>query len=100
MMTVPGLPPIGESMPASTYSSSGRCVAVVAVELEQLARPLNREHDVAADDLPLHRVQAELEARDDAEVAAAAADRPVEVRVLVGARMPELAVGRHDVDAP
>ena len=46
---------------------------------------------------PLHRVQAELEARHDAEVAAAAAHRPVQVGILLRTRMAELAVRGHDV---
>ncbi len=44
-------------------------------------------------------MQAELEVRHDAEVAAAAADGPVEVRVLVGIRVQQAAVGGHDVHA-
>ena len=75
----------------------GRAVGVLAVELEQLAGPLDRKDQVAADDLPLHRMQAELEARHDAEVAAAAAHRPVQVGILLRARMTELAVRGHDV---
>ena len=84
-------------MPASTYSSSGALLAVLAVELEKLAGPLDRKDQVAADDLPLHRVQAELEARHDAEVAAAATHRPVQVGILLRTRMAELAVRSHDI---
>ena len=43
------------------------------------------------------RVRPEEERRHDAEVAAAAADRPVEIRVLVRAGAHLLAVGRDDV---
>ena len=42
-------------------------------------------------------MQAELELGDDAEVPAAAAEAPEEIRVLVGARAHELAVGGDDV---
>ena len=42
-------------------------------------------------------VQPELEAGRDAEVAAAAADRPEEVRVRLGVRAQELAVRGHDL---
>ena len=72
-------------------------MAVLAVELEELAGSLDRKDHVAADDLPLHRVQAELEARHDAEVAAAATHRPVQVGILFRARVAELAVRGHDV---
>ena len=44
-----------------------------------------------------HLVQAEQERRDDAEVAAAAADRPVQVGVLVRARADALAVREHEL---
>src|SRR5258708_1640845 len=42
-------------------------------------------------------VRGEEEGRDDAEVAAAAPDRRVEIRVLVGARAPGLAVCEHEL---
>src|SRR6185295_16424860 len=51
----------------------GRARAEFAVEGEELARALEREHRGARDDLALHRVQAEFEVRHHAEVAAAAA---------------------------
>ena len=50
-----------------------------------------------ASHLRADRVQLELEAGDHAEVAAAAADRPEQVGVLVGAGAHRLAVGGHDV---
>jgi hypothetical protein len=43
-------------------------------------------------------VEAELERGDHAEVAAAASQRPEQVRVLVRGRPQPLAVGRHDID--
>ena len=42
-------------------------------------------------------MQAEGERGDDAEVAAAAADRPEQVGVLVGARADALAAGQHEL---
>ena len=42
-------------------------------------------------------MQAQLEGRDHAEVAATAAQRPVQVRVLVGARADTAAVGEDDL---
>jgi hypothetical protein len=42
-------------------------------------------------------VQAQLERGHDAEVAAAAAQRPIEVDVLVGARTDAAAVGEDDL---
>ena len=43
------------------------------------------------------RVEPELEAGRDAEVAAAAADRPEQVRIVLGVDAEELAVGGHDL---
>ena len=60
----------------------GRVLDEVAVEPEHGLRVLELEQDRSAVDLA-HRVQPELERRDDAEVAAAAADRPEQVVVLV-----------------
>ena len=65
---------------------------------EQFASAIDREDHRAADHLPLHRVQVELERSHDAEIAAAAAHCPVQVLVLLGARVTELAVRVHDVD--
>ena len=45
----------------------------------------------------LHRMQLEQEARDDAEVAAAAAQRPQQVGVLLLAGGDEAAIGKHDI---
>ena len=66
----------------------------VAVDAQHLGALLDRPERRPGD----HRVdvvEAERELRDDAEVAAAAADRPVEVRVLVGARADALAAREH-----
>ena len=45
----------------------------------------------------VQRVELELEARDDAEVAAAAADRPEEVRVALVVDLQDPAVGENDL---
>ena len=45
----------------------------------------------------LHRMRLEEEARDDAEVAAAAAQRPEEIRMLLAIRGDEAAVGEDDI---
>ena len=46
-----------------------------------------------------HRVQPEIQSRDDAEVAAAAADRPEQVLVPAGPEFQHLAVGGHELRA-
>ena len=66
--------------PANTVRSSERVRDRVAVEAQQVGRGVDRVGDQAADDHP-HRVQAVGERRRDAEVAAAAAQRPEQVRV-------------------
>ena len=58
---------------------------VLAVGSEQLGRLLDRPERRPADDVA-HGMRAERELGDDAEVAAAAAQRPEQVGVLVGAR--------------
>jgi hypothetical protein len=76
----------------------GGCWRVLAPQRQHFACPRDRERDRASDDFALHRMQLELELRDHAEVAAAAPRTPVELRVLLGARVHELAVRRDDVD--
>ena len=77
----------------------GRAAHELAVELQCFLRARERvDHEAAGDHRP-DRVQPVLERGDDAEVAGAAADGPEEVGVLGGARVDELAVGEHDVDA-
>ena len=68
----------------------------LAVGREHLGALLDRPERRAADDRA-DLVQPEEERRDDAEVAAAAADRPEEVGVLVGARAHALAAREHDL---
>ena len=77
-------------------SSRGALGQELAVDREDLGGLLDRPERRAADD-GVDVVQAEHERGDDAEVAAAAADRPEEVGVLVGAGADALAVGEHDV---
>ena len=68
----------------------------VAVGREHLGALLDRPEGRAADDRA-HLVQAEEERGDDAEVAAAAADRPVQVGVLVRRGADPLAAREHDL---
>ena len=55
-----------------------------AILAQQLRGRVERMDDEAGEDLRADLVQLEVEASDDAEIAAAAADRPEEVRVLTG----------------
>ena len=78
-------------------------------EAAQLTRRLRQELAVGGEDLGarldgperraadhgVDRVEAEHERGDDAEVAAAATDRPEQIRLLVGARTDLLAAGEH-----
>ena len=63
---------------------------------ERRGRRGQREHP-AGDHV--HRVQPEVEAGDDAEVSAAAADRPEEVWLAVVVDLEDAAVGGHDLGA-
>ena len=76
----------------------GRLQDEVAPEAEQLGALVDRPEDRPAVD-GADRVAAEQERRHDAEVAAAAADRPEEVGVLLRARRDEPAVREHHVHA-
>ena len=82
--------------PFTARGAAGRKSPVPAQDLREL---LDRPHRRAGDDGRSDRVRAELELRDDAEVPAAAAQRPEQLRVLVGARVHLRAVGQHDVGA-
>ena len=62
-----------------------------------LVGPLERPGDQPAVDLGPDRVQPEAEPGDHAEVAAAAPQRPEQVRVPVAAGRPDLAVGADDL---
>ena len=75
----------------------GEGAAVVAVEAQHVAGGGARvEHHPAEHQRP-DRVELVLERRDDAEIAAAAPERPEQVRMLVGAGGDERAVGGDDV---
>ena len=69
----------------------------VAPAREHARGVLDRVGDVDREHLRPERVQPQLEGRHDPEVAAAAAQRPVEVRVLGGARADRPAVGEDDL---
>ena len=68
----------------------------LAVDREHLGAGLDRPERRPADDRA-HLVQPEEERGDDAEVAAAAPDRPVQIGVLVGARAHALAACQHEL---
>ena len=75
----------------------GRVLDEAAVGLQQIDGRVDREEHHAAVDDRADLVQRELEARDDPEVAAAALERPEQVRVAVGARHQQVAVGGDDL---
>jgi hypothetical protein len=58
---------------------------------------LQRVEDTGEGDDRAHRVQPESERGDDAEVPAATADRPVQVRLTVSGYRPNLPVRAHDL---
>jgi hypothetical protein len=69
----------------------------VAPAREHAGGVLDRVGDVEREDLGPERVQGQLERGCDAEVAAAAADRPVQVGVLIGAGADSPAVGEDEL---
>ena len=69
----------------------------VAIEAKNVGRFLHRPEDRSGQDTRTDRVEPELELGDDAEVAAAPAQRPEELRVLVRARLDPLAVRQDDL---
>ena len=75
-------------------SSSGAASAAAMNPAIDLGRRRQDEHP--ADDAG-ELVEPELEARHDAEVAAAAADRPEQVGLVLGVDAAQLAVGRDDL---
>ncbi len=68
-----------------------------AVLMQGILCLIERQHDEAAIDQRPDRMQRELEARDDAEIAAAAANRPEQIFVRVGACVEQFAVGGDHV---
>ena len=69
----------------------------VAARAQRRARPVPRVDERAGEHERADAVRAELEPRHDREVPAAAAQRPEQVGMLVGARAHLLAVGEDDV---
>jgi hypothetical protein len=67
------------------------------VLLQHRLRLGNRIDDQASQHVRSDRVEAQLEARDDADFAAAAAQLPEEVRVIAGAGAYQVAGRRHDL---
>ncbi len=82
--------------PEPAVEIAGRVRHQVAEEAEHLRRRLDRPHRRPGDD-GADRMDAEEERGDDAEVPAAAADRPEQVAVLVGVRTHLRAVGQHQL---
>ena len=74
-----------------------RGVHDVAEARQHLGGPLELEERDAAEHLGRQRMERELERRHDAEGAAAAAQRPQQVGVLVGGRAHDRAVPRHQL---
>src|SRR2546430_5265911 len=70
----------------------------VAVEASHLGRVFHRPEDWPGHHLRPQGVEPELELGDDPEVAAAAANAPEEVGVLILARLDELTVGGDQID--
>ena len=75
----------------------GRGGGELAVEAQNLRRVVQRVEDRPGEHDRPDRVQAVLERGDDAEVAAAAADAPEQIGVVVLAGGDELALRSHDV---
>ena len=74
----------------------GSLLRECAVFLKQRFRILEREHDEPAERLRPERMQLKLELGHDAEVAAAAAERPEEVGIFICAGPHVLAVSGDD----
>ena len=79
-------------------SSSGAAGGELAVEAQHLGGVVERVEDRPGEHDRPDRVQAVLERRDDAEVPAAAAHAPEQIRVVVLAGGDELAVRSDEVD--
>ena len=78
-----------------TWSGASTAHAAQAVSTRSASRPVPQHH--AGVDLA-ERVEAELERRDDAEVPAAAAQRPEQLGVVLRVRAHQLSLGRHELD--
>ena len=86
-----------DQMNAALDSSSGAPATASRQPREHARGVLERVGDVEPEHLRPELVEPQLERRDDAEVAAAAAQRPQQVGVLAGARADPAAVGQHDL---
>ena len=75
----------------------GRLAHHVAPQPQKLAPALGAVKDKAGEDLGAEGVEAELEPRDDAEVAAAPAQGPEQIRVLVIGGADDAPVGGHEL---
>ena len=82
---------------ATLVSSRGAVALEFAKGFEHLLASSRAPGDGAAEDLGADGVEPVLERGDDAEVAAAAAQRPEQVGVLVGRRAHDLALGGDHV---
>ena len=69
----------------------------VSIELQDFASAIAREEDHSAEH-GVDGLQLILEGRHDAEISAAAAQGPEQVRVFIGAGADEFAVGGHDLE--
>ena len=75
-----------------------RIFGKVRVEAQDFACLRNRVHERAAIDLRAEPVQLILEGRHDTEISTAAANAPVQIRILVSARTAKPAVRGNDID--
>ena len=94
---VPGAPPARNHHDRVHVQLVGRRCRVLAKHAEHIARPGDRKGHGSGDDFALHRVQPELEVRHYAEVAAATAQTPEQLRVLFGTGVAELPVGSDHI---
>src|SRR6266540_378943 len=97
---------ITTGLPCSSSGTNGsggafRCAGdPVAVKAQHLRRVLHRPEDRPGEHGWAQRNEIELELGHDPEVAAAAANAPEEILVLVRGRLDELAVGGDQIHAP
>ncbi len=84
-------------MTAQVVSSSGASLARRRNSGRSFSASVERMHEKPGQDLRPQRVEPELERGDDAEIAAAAPQRPEEIRVFLFARSDQLAVSRDNL---
>jgi hypothetical protein len=78
-------------------SDLGRFRGDIAVETQHLTRLRERPDDIAAENDRIHLVQPVFDRGDDAEIAAAAAQAPVKIRIFLVARPQEPPIGGDDI---